>query len=61
MTVCLAEAAHTAARRGILPERLENLHQFGVDEFVAADQVAGFQRVVVAFDALRRCRRLRVR
>ena len=39
------------SRSPSLPQRLQNLHQLGVDEFVAADHVAGFQRVVVAFDA----------
>src|ERR1700688_5190522 len=34
-----------------LPQRLQNLHQFGVDVFIAADHVAGLERVVVAIDA----------
>jgi hypothetical protein len=34
-----------------LPQRLENLHQFGVDEFIAADHVSRLERVVIAGDA----------
>src|SRR5258705_12058421 len=41
---------YVAARR-LLPQRLQNLHQLGVDEFIAADQVAGFERIVVALDS----------
>src|SRR5258705_12029213 len=38
-------------RPRLLPQRLENLHQFGVDELIAADHVAGLERVVVAGSA----------
>jgi len=48
----------TSAFRGIVPvqrsllaQRLQNLHQFRVDMLIAADHMAGFQRIVVAFDA----------
>ena len=41
----------TVGQRPSLPQRLQNLHQFGVDEFIAADHVAGLERVVVAVDA----------
>ena len=41
---------YVAARR-LLPQRLQNLHQLGVNEFIAADQVAGLERIVVALDA----------
>ena len=34
-----------------LPQRLQNLHQLGVHIFIAADHMAGLERVVVAFDA----------
>src|ERR1700742_2584355 len=34
-----------------LPQRLQNLHQLAVDEFIAADQISGLERIVVAFDA----------
>src|SRR5213083_1151933 len=35
----------------LLPQRLENLQQFGVDEFIAADHVTASERVVIALDA----------
>ena len=35
----------------LLPQRLQYLHQFGVDELIAADHAAGLERVVVALDA----------
>src|SRR5258705_12809775 len=41
---------YVAARR-LLPQRLQNLHQLGVNEFIAADQGAGFERILVALDA----------
>src|SRR4051794_7620048 len=34
-----------------LPQRLQNLHQLGVHEFVAADHMPRLQRIVVALDA----------
>ena len=34
--------------RALLFKRLEYFQQLGVDEFIAADDVAGFERVVVA-------------
>ena len=34
-----------------LPQRLQNLHQLAVDELIAADHIAGLQRIVVAVDA----------
>jgi len=40
----------------LLPQRLQNLHQFGVNEFIAADQVAGLERIVVAFNIMIRGR-----
>src|SRR5882757_678579 len=43
--------AYRAGSARLLPQRLQNLHQFGVNEFIAADQVAGLERIVVAFDA----------
>src|SRR5260370_38834026 len=39
------------ARLSLLPQRLQNLHQLGMDEFIAADHVAGLERVVVALNA----------
>jgi len=45
------EAGSVGKLTPLLPQRLQNLHQFRVDEFIAADQIAGFQRVVVAFGA----------
>ena len=39
------------ASRPLLPQRLENLHQFAVHEFIAADHVAGLERVARAVDA----------
>src|SRR5450432_2663076 len=41
----------TLGAANLLPQRLQNLHQFGMDEFIAAQHVAGFERIVVAFDA----------
>ena len=41
----------TVRLRQLLPQRLQDLHQFGVDEFVAADHAAGLERVVIAGDA----------
>src|ERR1700676_4039606 len=38
-------------RRRLLPQRLGDLHQFGMDEFIAADQMAGLEQVVVALEA----------
>jgi hypothetical protein len=35
----------------LLPQQLQDLHQLGVDELIAADQIAGLERVVVAFDS----------
>jgi len=32
-------------------KRLQNLHEFRVQEFIAADHMAGLERVVVAGDA----------
>src|ERR1700736_2915185 len=37
--------------RNLLPQRLQDLHQLGMDEFIAADHVAGLERVVVALNA----------
>src|ERR1700675_168460 len=34
-----------------LPQPLDDLHQFAVDELVAADHVAGLERVAFAIDA----------
>src|SRR3981189_1962397 len=33
-------------QRNLLPQRLQDLHQFGMNEFIAADHVAGLERVV---------------
>ena len=45
-------AAVMAALRIAAPlQRLENLHQFFVDELIAADHMPGLQRVVIAFHA----------
>jgi hypothetical protein len=35
----------------LLPQRLQDLHQLGVDEFVTADQVAGFEWIALTIDA----------
>jgi hypothetical protein len=40
-----------ARQRNLLPKRLQNLHQLGMDEFIAAGHAAGFQGIVVALDA----------
>src|SRR4030088_2094035 len=37
--------------RALFPQRLQNLHQLAMDEFIAADHVAGLERVVIALDA----------
>lgn len=39
------------AQLPLLPQRLQDLHQFGVDEFVAADQVAGLEWITLTIDA----------
>ena len=36
----------------LLPQRLQNLHQLGMHELIAADHIAGLQRIIVAFDAV---------
>src|ERR1700716_3087081 len=40
-------------QRNLLPQRLQDLHQFGMNEFIAADHIAGLEGGVFAPNAAR--------